>query len=115
MISKSRPDRFWIRVPSRIVERLNGAPEWVRQTFTELLDELQRGAYPEQHPSVALARGTSRNAFVVWKDGVQMLYFITLDQPVIVVVGVHWRDDPNGGDDGEPGWDWDGTDYTLAA
>lgn len=78
-----------------------------------MLTELEHGAYPDQCPFVAEAKGTDLNhCYVAWKDGVSIFYRITQDQPVIIIVGVHWRSGPEGDRDGEPEPE---LDWTLAA
>jgi hypothetical protein len=54
---------------------------------------------------------------VGWKGGVEVMYLVMQDQPVMSLVGAHWRSDPDGGDDGggddrEPLEDWT---WSLAA
>lgn len=78
-----------------------------------MLAELENGAYPDQCSFVAEVRGTELNhCYVAWMDGVNVFYRITQDQPVIVVVGVHWRSGPDDDQEGEPEPE---LDWTLAA
>jgi hypothetical protein len=94
---RTRPQRFLIVGP-KVLRRLVTAPDEVKMTFFQLMQELEVGPYPDQHLNVAEARGTDRNhLYVAWKDRVNVMYFVMQDQPVISLVGVHWRTDPNGG------------------
>ncbi len=40
------------------------------------------------------------------------MYLVMQDQPVISLIGVHWKRDPNDDGGGEPGPDWS---WSLAA
>lgn len=110
----SRPSRHLIRVKQRTLDRLANAPERVRRIFWETLEILEHGPYPHECAFAAEAKGTGlKHCYVAWRDGVNLLYRITQDQPVIVVVGVHWKSGPDDNGDGEPGPDeWD---FSLAA
>ncbi len=109
----SRPSRFLIVGP-KVLERMSDAPERIKRSFHELIGELALGPYPDQHPRAAEARGVNRkHLYVAWKDDVELMYLVMQDQPVISLVGVHWRGPDDGGDNGggEPvDWTW-----TLAA
>lgn len=108
----ARPRKFLIKGP-KVFDQMASAPTRIREIFFQLLSELAVGPYPDQRPDVAAVRGIASNhRYVAWKDGVEVDYLVMQDQPVIALVGVHWKGDPGGGDNGEPGSGWS---WSLAA
>lgn len=98
------------------MEAVIDAPLPVRQALYQLLYELSVGPYPDEHPDASELKGSGLNHhYVAWKNGVNVSYRVMQDQPVISLVGVHWRG-PSGdnGDDGD-GEEPDEGDFALAA
>lgn len=100
----NRPSRYLIRGTS-VLDQALPWPDPVRQALFNLLDELSVGPYPDQHPDASPVRGSDlRHHYVAWKGAVNVVYRVMQDQPVIVLVGVHWRGPgrgPGGGEDGD--------------
>jgi hypothetical protein len=90
------------------------APAHIQTAIRDLLHELQTDPYPRaDRRNVAAMRGVNtRHLYVAWCDEARIAYRVAQDQPVILLVGVHWLTPPDGPDEGE---DYDGWDFTLAA
>jgi hypothetical protein len=104
---RNRPKQFLIR-GQKVLDQISIAPEHIRVSFYTLLTELEHGPYPDQHPCVAGSRGIpGKHRYVAWNDTVEIMYMVTQDMPVLVLIGVHWKGDPGGGDgEDAPDLDW---------
>jgi hypothetical protein len=85
----------------------------VREALRDLLIELSTDPYPRPgRLNVSEVKGTNyRHLYVAWCDEARVAYRVAQDQPVILLVAVHWFGPPDGPDDGDNG-EWD---FALAA
>lgn len=92
----SRPSRYLI-VGQKVLEEVRDkASEPVRETVAKIVRALETGPYPDDNNLLRIfePRGIShRNSFIVMHDDVFILYQVMLDQPVIFLIGIDWRDE----------------------
>lgn len=115
---RPKPSHFYIAGKKVLDQVRDQAPDDVKRSFAELMAALEPDPYPQPGRNyVAEMRVGIKHLYVAWTDLVHVSYRVAQDQPVILLVGVHWFGPPSGPDDGDQkdGDPWSGLQFGLAA